>query len=139
MHVHFHYIDLDFKAINSCTETPTQVGNRIIKKEVIAFCFFTAAPLRKPQLLFRGVSTTGLTWGATRPSNYLVQKWNNNTLSWENARCLESSVPGSCVVYSPWSTIAGLKPSTVYYFRIYVTDSVTSPSSEPIKTRTPRT
>ena len=108
---------------------------------IIIFCLVSfsvaAAPLGKPQLLSRDFHTVSLQWRPTRPSTYRVQIWDNSTLSWESAICRESAVPETCVIYSPWSTVLGLKPHTVYYFRIYVTDNVTSPSSEAIETKSP--
>jgi len=92
------------------------------------------APLGRPEFVVSDLTSIVVTWMSSKTSKYFVQIWNNRTLVWEATRCTESTIAGACVTESPRATIVDLKPSTTYYFRIYVSKVSVSSPSEPMKT-----
>lgn len=97
--------------------------------------FFHIAVLERPKFVFSDLESVVMTWKSSKSSKYTVQIWNNRTLVWEATRCRESTSPGSCVTESHKATVVELKPSTEYYFRIYVSKLSISAPSEPMKTK----
>lgn len=93
------------------------------------------APLGRPEFVVSDLESIVMTWNSSKTSKYTVQIWNNRTLVWEDTRCKESTIPGSCVIESPRATVVDLKPSTSYYFRIYVSKASISAPSEPMETK----
>ena len=88
----------------------------------------------RPEFVVSDLTSIAVTWMSSKTSKYFVQTWNNRTLVWEATRCTESTIAGACVTESPRATIVDLKPSTTYYFRIYVSKVSVSAPSEPMKT-----
>ena len=88
----------------------------------------------RPEFVVSDLKSIVVTWTSSKTSKYAVQIWNNRTLVWEATLCAESTIAGSCVTESPRATVVDLKPSTTYYFRIYVSKVSTSAPSEPMKT-----
>ncbi|XP_078379703.1 scavenger receptor cysteine-rich domain superfamily protein-like isoform X2 [Oculina patagonica] len=93
------------------------------------------AVLERPEFVFSDLESIVMKWKFSKSSKYTVQIWNNSTLVWETTRCKESKSPGSCVTKSHKATVVELKPSTEYYFRIYVSKLSVSAPSQPMKTK----
>lgn len=74
-------------------------------------------------------------WNSSKSSKYTVQMWNNKTLSWQTARCIKNTFAGPCVIEVPRARVISLRPSTTYYFRIYVSKAMISAPSKPMKTK----
>lgn len=92
-------------------------------------------PLGRPEFVVSDLQSIVVTWKSSKTSKYTVQIWNNRTLVWEDTRCKESTIAGSCMIESPRATVVDLKPSTTYYFRIYVSQASISAPSEPMETK----
>lgn len=91
--------------------------------------------MERPEFVFSDLESIVMKWKFSKSSKYTVQIWNNSTLVWEATRCKESKSPGSCVTKSHKATVVELKPSTEYYFRIYVSKLSVSAPSQPMKTK----
>ena len=76
-----------------------------------------------------------MSWNSSKTSKYTVQIWNNDTLGWDITRCRESTIADACMTENPRATVVDLKPSSTYYFRIYVSKLSISAPSEPMKTK----
>lgn len=89
----------------------------------------------QPQLIANELESITINWNSSRSMNFTVEKWNNDTSSWQDTRCYASTAVGSCMVNNPWATVINLRPSTLYIFRISARDSITSPASREMKTK----
>lgn len=93
------------------------------------------AALGRQEFVFSDLESIVMTWNSSKSSKYTVQIWNNMSAVWEAAHCEESTMADSCATESPRATVMDLKPSTIYYFRIYVSKAAISAPSEPMKTK----
>lgn len=93
------------------------------------------AVLERPKFVASDLESVVMRWKSSKSSKFTVQIWSNKTLAWEATPCTESISAGSCVTESPKATVVDLKPSTAYYFRIYVNKVSISASSEPMRTK----
>ena len=99
----------------------------------LLFVYICVAALGPPEFVSSDFESIAMKWNASKSSKFAVQLWNNKTRTWVTAHCKESMAADSCVKESPRATVVNLKPSTLYYFRIYVSRLSVSSPSEPMK------
>lgn len=91
--------------------------------------------LGPPEFVSSDFVNIDISWNSSRSSKFTVQMWNKDTMTWASAYCKESLIADSCVRESLKATVVNLKPSTTYYFRIFVSRLSISTPSGPMKTK----
>lgn len=86
-------------------------------------------------MISSGLQSISLQWNPSKSTNYRVQIHGNDNQKWQEAVCYGSMAVASCVVESNMATVKGLRPSSVYFFRIKPAGGTFSPASEAMKTR----